>query len=97
MKPTQVADCDHYNWDTNKCSKCDRMMPEICVEFEELQRKAKAYDEKEKQNAKKPEASPPSRTDGAVGSTDDGPDDTVAAVATPAVPKPRGRAKRVAQ
>lgn len=90
MKPTLVSDCDHYNWDTNKCNKCNRMMPEVCVDFEDMQRKAKAYDEQKKE----PDAE---LHNGTTRSADDAADDTMASVDTPAVPKPRGRQKRVAQ
>ena len=44
MKPILVGDCNNYSFDTNSCTKCGRMMPDLCVEFEEMKRKAEAYD-----------------------------------------------------
>lgn len=86
MKPTLVDNCEHYNYQTHNCNKCGRGLPDVCLEFEKMKKAAEAY---EKQNA--------SRTNGTVGSSDDGADNTVASVDTPAVSKSRGRQKRVAQ
>lgn len=44
MKPILVGDCNNYSFDTNNCTKCGRSMPDMCVEFEEMKRKAEAYD-----------------------------------------------------
>lgn len=44
MKPILVADCNNYSFDTNNCTKCGRAMPDLCVDFEEMKRKAEAYD-----------------------------------------------------
>jgi len=86
MKPTLVDNCEHYNYQTHNCNKCGRGLPDVCLEFENMKKAAAAY---EKQNA--------SRDNRTVSAPDDGPDDTVASVAPTAIPKPRGRAKRVAQ
>ena len=44
MKPILVGDCNNYSFDTNSCTKCGRSMPDMCVEFEDMKRKAEAYD-----------------------------------------------------
>lgn len=44
MKPILVGDCNNYSFDTNSCTTCGRSMPDLCVEFEEMKRKAEAYD-----------------------------------------------------
>lgn len=45
MKPILVGDCNNYSFDTNSCTKCGRSMPDMCVEFEDMKRKAEAYDQ----------------------------------------------------
>lgn len=45
MKPILVGDCNNYSFDTNSCTKCGRSMPDLCVEFEDMKRKAEAYDQ----------------------------------------------------
>lgn len=45
MKPILVGDCSNYSYDTNNCTKCGRSMPDLCVEFEDMKRKAEAYDQ----------------------------------------------------
>ena len=45
MKPILVGDCSNYSYDTNNCKKCGRSMPDMCVEFEDMKRKAEAYDQ----------------------------------------------------
>lgn len=44
MKPILVGDCNNYSFDTNSCTTCGRSMPDLCVEYEEMKRKAEAYD-----------------------------------------------------
>lgn len=44
MKPILVGDCNNYSFDTNSCTKCGRSMPDLCLDFEEMKRKAEAYD-----------------------------------------------------
>jgi len=87
MKPTLVDNCEHYSYQTHNCTKCGRGLPDVCAEFENMRNAARAYEAQ--QNAK--------GADRTVSAPDDGADDTVASVDTPAVPKPRGRQKRVAQ
>lgn len=86
MKPVLVDNCEHYNFQTHNCNKCGRGLPDVCLEFERMKKAAAAYEE---QNAK--------GADRASSSIDDADDDTVASVAPTAIPKPRGRQKRVAQ
>ena len=57
MKPILVGDCNNYSFDTNSCTKCGRSMPDMCVEFEDMKRKAEAYDQINR------DSSPPSDTD----------------------------------
>lgn len=56
MKPILVGDCSNYSYDTNNCTKCGRSMPDLCVEFEDMKRKAEAYDQINR------DSSPPSDT-----------------------------------
>lgn len=44
MKPILVGDCSNYSYSTNNCTKCGRSMPDMCIEFEEMKRKAEAYE-----------------------------------------------------
>jgi hypothetical protein len=40
--PIKVDQCKHYNG--LNCSKCGRMLPDVCVDQEELEGKAAAFD-----------------------------------------------------
>lgn len=44
MKPTLVDNCEHYNYQTHNCNKCGRGLPDVCLEFENMKKKAEAYD-----------------------------------------------------
>ena len=44
MKPTLVDNCEHYNRTTHVCDKCGRGLPDVCLEFEEMKKKAAAYE-----------------------------------------------------
>lgn len=44
MKPILVDQCDHYNSKTHNCNRCGRGLPDVCLEFEEMKRKAEAYE-----------------------------------------------------
>lgn len=44
MKPTLVDNCEHYNRTTHACDKCGRGLPDVCLEYENLKRKAEAYE-----------------------------------------------------
>lgn len=45
MKPTLVDNCEHYNRTTHVCDKCGRGLPDVCFEFEEMKKKAAAFEE----------------------------------------------------
>lgn len=65
MKPILVADCNNYSFDTNSCTKCGRSMPDTCVEFEDMKRKAEAYDKLDRDSSSTSDTSvPDKRTDG---------------------------------
>lgn len=44
MKPTLVDNCEHYNYQTHNCNKCGRGLPDVCLDYEEMKRKAEAYE-----------------------------------------------------
>ena len=44
MKPILVDQCVHYNSKTHNCNRCGRGLPDVCLEFEEMKRKAEAYE-----------------------------------------------------
>ena len=65
MKPILVGDCNNYSFDTNSCTKCGRSMPDMCVEFEDMKRKAEAYDKLDRvSNPTSDTNIPNKRTDG---------------------------------
>lgn len=65
MKPILVGDCSNYSYDTNNCKKCGRSMPDLCVEFEEMKRKAEAYDQLDRDSSSPSDTDLPNkRTDG---------------------------------
>lgn len=65
MKPILVGDCNNYSFDTNSCTKCGRSMPDMCVEFEEMKRKAEAYDQLDRDSSSTSDTDIPNkRTDG---------------------------------
>ena len=71
MKPILVGDCSNYSFDTNNCKKCGRSMPDMCVEFEDMKRKAEAYDKLDRvSNPTSDTTIPDKRTDGLPVSTD---------------------------
>ena len=90
MKPTLVDNCEHYSYQTHNCTKCGRGLPDVCAEFEEMRNAAKAFHEQNEVLRNKDS----SRT---VGSGYDVGIHHMANVDLAPVPKPRGRAKRVAQ
>lgn len=71
MKPTLVDNCEHYNFVTHVCDKCGRGLPDVCLEFEEMRKKAAAYEESSvtieqpKRRGRKPKV-----TDGETNTTD---------------------------
>lgn len=44
MKPSLVDQCENYNRTTHTCDKCGRGLPDVCLEFEDMKRKAEAYE-----------------------------------------------------
>lgn len=71
MKPILVGDCSNYSYDTNNCKKCGRSMPDLCVEFEEMKRKAEAYDQINRDSSSTSDTNIPNkRTDGLLISSD---------------------------
>lgn len=65
MKPILVGDCNNYSFDTNSCTKCGRSMPDMCVEFEDMKRKAEAYDQLDRDSSSTSDTDIPNkRTDG---------------------------------
>lgn len=44
MKPTLVDNCEHYNFKSHVCDKCGRGLPDVCLEFEEMRKKASSFD-----------------------------------------------------
>lgn len=44
MKPTLVDNCEHYNYQTHNCNKCGRGLPDVCLDYEDLKKKAEAYE-----------------------------------------------------
>lgn len=70
MKPTLVDNCEHYNRTTHACDKCGRGLPDVCFEFEEMKKKAAAYEERTlvneeplvKRRGRKPKATEPDET-----------------------------------
>lgn len=85
MKPILVDNCEHYSGQTHSCTKCGRGLPDVCLDFENMKNAAKAYEAQQN--------SP--RHNGTPRPSDDGDDDTVAAVDTSVVPKRRGRPAKV--
>ena len=71
MKPILVGDCNNYSFDTNSCTKCGRSMPDMCVEFEDMKRKAEAYDQINRDSSPTSDTDIPNkRTNGSPVSTD---------------------------
>ena len=44
MKPTLVDNCEHYSFTSHVCAKCGRGLPDVCLEFEEMRKKASSFD-----------------------------------------------------
>lgn len=63
VKTILVGDCSHYSYITNNCTKCGRSMPDLCLEFEEMKRKAAAYDKGLANDKHNTDSDTPSDTD----------------------------------
>lgn len=44
MKTIRCDDCEHYDFKKHSCSRCGRSLPDVCFEFDEMKRKAEAYE-----------------------------------------------------
>lgn len=84
MKPILVDNCEHYSGQTHSCTKCGRGLPDVCLDFENMKKAAAAYEKTQNTTGNHGTPRP----------SDDGADDTVAAVDT-ATPKRRGRPAKV--
>jgi hypothetical protein len=61
VKPILVGDCNNYSFDTNSCTKCGRSMPDMCIDFEDMKRKAEAYDKLDRNSSSTSDTSVPDK------------------------------------